>query len=135
MYRVESAPFGIKLTLSGFIQKEEYSNYAAEVLKLIRQQKPGFCVFVDMRELKPLPADCQSLLTEIQATATAAGMARAVHVHKNPVTIMQMRRLAKLSGIHDTERFVDSSSDPNWEQAALDWLLKGTDPDSLHGSR
>jgi hypothetical protein len=135
MYRVEQEPFGIRITLGGFIEKEEISRWAEDVAKLIKKLGPGFSVFVDMRELSPLPADAQEIVVSTQANARASGMLRAVHIHKNPVTILQMRRLAKESGIYDTERFIDASADPNWEQIALDWLLKGIDPDELHSMR
>jgi hypothetical protein len=42
---------------------------------------------------------------------------------------MQFKRIAKETGIYQWERYIDSNANPTWEQAGVDWLVKGTDPD------
>jgi hypothetical protein len=45
------------------------------------------------------------------------------------VVSLQFMRLAKEIGISDTNRLFDPSKVPDCERAAIDWIVKGIDPD------
>jgi len=58
-----------------------------------------------------------------------AGLKRAVQIVDDPITAMQLKRLAKHTGFIDRMRLIDASSSAAWEKAAMDWLLLGVASD------
>lgn len=129
MYKIEKKDFGFKLTFGGFIEKEEMEQWVQESKKALLGKMGEFSVFVDMRTLKPLPADAQEVMVNGQKLYRQAGMVRSVVILDNTITTMQFKRLAKESGIYEWERYIDASTTPKWELVGLGWLVKGTDPD------
>jgi len=58
------------------------------------------------------------------------GMLRSVVILSSPVIAAQFRRIAWETGIGQWERYIDSSSVPDWEEVGMDWLLKEVDPET-----
>lgn len=129
MFKVERTSYGIKMTLAGFIEKEESIEWLAEVKRVVKAIPLGFNAFVDMRELKPLPAESQPATKEVHKFCKENGGVRSVVILDSAVTTMQFKHLAKETGIYDVERYIDASSNPNWEEVALLWLNNAVDPD------
>jgi hypothetical protein len=129
VYAIETKDYGFKLTFGGFISKDEMEKWRLESATALKQQRGDFGVFVDMQTLKPLPEDTQKVMVDGQQLYKRAGMKRSAVILNNPITTMQFRRLAKDSGIYQWERYLDSSSCPNWEKAGVKWLVEGVDPD------
>ncbi|MFY0688699.1 MAG: hypothetical protein JXQ90_16110 [Cyclobacteriaceae bacterium] len=130
MYNIETKNFGVKLTFSGFIQADEMNNWVEDSKKVLPSLGTNFGVFVDLRDLKPLPVDAQAAMEEGQKMYKQAGMLRSVVVLANPITTMQFKRIAKETGIYEWERYIDASAVSNWEQLAQDWIVSGKDPDA-----
>jgi len=128
MYKIEKKPFGFKLTFGDFIKAEEMLQWVEESKKTLAAAPAEFGIFVDMRTLKPLPADSQAHMQSGQKLYKEKGMKRSVVILNSAVTTMQFKRIAKDTGIDEWERYIDASSDPNWEKAGVDWLTNGTDP-------
>jgi hypothetical protein len=42
---------------------------------------------------------------------------------------MYAKRFAKETGIYEWERYLNARGDTSWKQKALDWVVKGIDPD------
>lgn len=38
-------------------------------------------------------------------------------------------RIAKQTGIYHWEKYVEASSNPDWEKVAFNWINQGIDPD------
>jgi len=95
----------------------------------LRTAPKNFGIFVDMRTLKPLSPDSQMIMQEGQKLYQKNGMVRSVVVVSSSIIKAQFTRIAKETGIYQWERYIDSSSNPNWERTGVDWLTKGTDPD------
>ena len=94
---------------------------------------PGkFGVFVDMRNLSPLPSDAKTMMEEGQKLYKQKGMQRSVVVVANAITKMQFQRIAKQTGIYDWERYIDASNTSNWESVGVNWLKNGVDPDKAN---
>ena len=129
MYKVEKTSYGFKLLFADFIKPEEMTGWLAESKKMLMLPPKEFGVFVDMRTLKPLPPEAQSILEEGQKLFKQKGMARYVVILSNSVLTMQFKRIAKETGIYQWERYIDSNVNPKWEQAGIDWLVKSIDPD------
>jgi hypothetical protein len=129
MYKIERTNYGYRLTFSGYICADEMKKWLEESHKILSTAPIEFFVFVDMRNLKPLPRDSQDLMTSGQNFYLQKGMKRSVVIVGNPVTKIQFKRLAIKSGIYTWERYIDIETEPNWEQKGLDWILKAKDPD------
>ena len=93
-------------------------------------QRP-FQVFVDMRTLIPLDKDAQVHMEAGQKLYRESGMQRSVVVFQSPVTAAQFRRIGGETGIGRTERYIDPTTYPDWEEVGMDWILNGVEPE-LH---
>ena len=130
MYIIEKKIFGYKLTFEGFMLAEEMRAWVEESREVLKTAPASFGVFVDMRSLKPLPADAQAYMQEGQKLYRARGMARSVVIVDNAVTKIQFKRIARETGIYEWERYIDASDTPGWEQAGIDWVQDGKDTET-----
>jgi len=126
VYRIENTSYGLKLSFSGTIARPEMEAWSAEVLPACSRAGARFGVLVDMRELKPLQPDVQSLMVQTQAQIKAAGLVRSCVILSSKILTMQFERLAKESGIISFQRYVDASANSDYEAIALEWITKGT---------
>lgn len=129
MYQIEKKPYGFKLTFGGFIQAPEMNQWKMESQKVLAGRQGKFGVLVDMRELKPLPADAQAVMVEGQKGYKGKGLERSAVILDSAITTAQFRRLAKTSGIYAWERYFSAADTPSWEKAGEDWITRGVDPD------
>ncbi len=129
MHKVEKTGYGYKLTFAEFVKPEEMKEWLEESKKALTSSPKEFGVFVDMRTLKPLTPDAQAVMEEGQKLFKQKGMTRSVVILANSVITMQFKRIAKETGIYQWERYIDSTANAKWEQAGVDWLVKGIDPD------
>lgn len=128
MYKIEKTDYGIKLTFSGFVNAEELTRWAQEVGEVSKPMQKGYCVLLDLRGMAPLSPEACDVMSKVQRRAIKAGMARAALILDNPITSMQFKRLGRQLPIGQIERYIDSTSTPNCEKVATDWLRKGIDP-------
>lgn len=129
MYHITKEPWGFRLKFGGFIRTPEMEEWRTRSAEVVRGAAPGFGVFVDMRDLKPLAEDTQAVMVAGQQLYAKAGMRRSAVLVDSVITAQQFMRLAKTSGIYDYERYV-SSTDSDHEAKALAWIEKGVDPDA-----
>ena len=129
MYKIERQDYGFKLTFADFIKADEMRQWVEESKKALAGAPPAFGIFVDMRDLKPLPQDAQAAMQDGQKLYKQKGMQRSVVILNSTILTMQFKRIAKETGIYDWERYIDASSVPNWEKVALDWIKNEIDPD------
>jgi hypothetical protein len=130
MYKIEKQPYGYKLTFSGFIQVDEMKAWVNDTkTALSGQQVKDFGVFVDMRNLKPLPEDAKAAMVAGQMLFQMKGMARSVVILNTPIIAMQFQRLAKESGIYKWERYLDVQTVKDYEKVGINWIVKSIDPD------
>lgn len=129
MYKIEKKDYGYRLTFGDFIQENEMSKWLDESRVALQTAPKSFGVFVDMRTLKPLPANAQKVMEEGQKLYKAIGMSRSVVILANVITKNQFKRIAQETGIYQWERYIDEASNPNWEKVGVDWIKNGIDPD------
>ncbi|MFH0736232.1 MAG: hypothetical protein V1773_15610 [bacterium] len=129
MYKIEKKDYGFKLTFSDFIKTEEMNIWLKESQKLLMSATKDFGIFVDMRDLKPLPAESQILMGEGQKLYKKKGMLRSVVILNSSSLTMQFKRIAKETGIYQWERYIDASKITNWEKIGVDWVKNAIDPD------
>ena len=129
MYKIEHVDIGFKLTFAGIVTKEDLAHWFEESRRALTMCKKPFGVIVDMRNLDLLPPDVQAEIVKGQMLYRNGGLQRSAVVLSDPILTMQSMRLAKESGIYNYERFIDASSDTQWEKHAEDWVAFGVDPD------
>ncbi|UXX78987.1 hypothetical protein N7E81_16660 [Reichenbachiella carrageenanivorans] len=128
MYKIEQKSYGYYLTFSGFIKQEEMQEWYEESLELLEKSPENFGLFADLREMKPLPAESQRIMEEGQMNYKRKGMERSVVVLSSAISTMQFKRIAKTTGIDEWERYIDASSNGNWEAIGISWIKDGIDP-------
>ncbi len=129
MYKIEKKSYGFLIEIGGFIKKEEMERWYEDSLIALADAPEEFGVFVDMRSLKPLPAESQRVMEDGQKHYKEKGMTRSVVILDNLITTLQFKRIAKESGIYEWERYIDASSDSNWKTTGIKWLTDKIDPD------
>ena len=55
----------------------------------------------------------------------------AVVILGDDITAMQMKLVAKKTGIYEWERYIDASSHLDWEELGMNWIINGIDPDDI----
>ncbi len=129
MYKIDKTVYGFKLTFEGFIKTEEMKQWIEESKKVLANKTGKFGIFVDMRNLKPLPSDAQQLMVEGQSVYKQKGMERSVVIVDSSILAGQFKRLALSSGIYKWERYIDASTTNDFEKKGEDWIKSGIDPD------
>jgi len=129
MYEIKKEAWGYRMRFGGFIRTPEMQEWKSKAQDALRGAVPGFGVYVDMHDLKPLADDTQAVMVSGQQLFGKAGMKRSAVLVDSVTTAFQFKRLAKESGIYAFERYVNSQ-DPEHEKKALAWIEQGVDPDA-----
>ena len=129
MYKFEKQDYGLKLTVSGDLTEQEISGMTVELKSLVGSISKPFSILVDARETITLDQSVFHLLSECQKILQAAGRQSAAIVINSPVLKSQGQRITIDSGSTEAVRFIDSSKTEDWEKVAMDWILRGKEPD------
>lgn len=129
MFQIEQIDYGYRLKFGDFIQPNEMKTWMNESIEALTKAPYNFGVLIDLRRIKPLPAESQNYLQQGQKHIKEKGMKRSVVILDKPITKMQFKRIAKETGIYAWERYIDASTDKEWEQKGIEWITKGIDPD------
>jgi len=130
MYNFEKQDYGLKLTLSGDLTESEISGMTVELKSLVGLISQPFSILVDAREVMTLDQSVFHLLTECQRIVKDAGRQSAAIVIKSPVLKNQGQRITLETGSTEVVRFICSTKHKDWEKVAMDWILRGIEPDS-----
>ncbi|MCL2072528.1 MAG: hypothetical protein FWH18_01285 [Marinilabiliaceae bacterium] len=129
MYNIQKMNYGYKITFGDFMDENEMKNWFEASKVALQTAQPGFGTFIDMRTLKPLTPEAQKYMQEGQKLWKEKGMIKSVVILANSITTMQFKRIAKETGIYQWERYIDATTNQNWEKAGIDWVQNGIDPD------
>jgi hypothetical protein len=135
MHRLEETKYGYKLVLEGFLQREEVGQLLESIKVKIRPREKGdsFPLLLDMRKSNAFPADARDLIKQCLLFCKQSGMERNAVVLNSAIATLQARRIAKETGIDRWSRYIDASSRPDdWEKIAVEWLIRGVDPETTH---
>jgi hypothetical protein len=134
MYNIQKTSWGYEITFGDTIKAPEMQKWHEESVQILATAKPEFGVFVDMRTLKPLAEDAKSIMEAGQRLYKAKGMVRSVVILASKLLTLQFQRIAAESGIDQWERYVDSTSTPNWHELGVAWVRDGVEHESLRAS-
>ena len=127
-FGVEQTDYGMKLSILGFINPDEVNQMNREIQELGKKLDDGFGIVVDMRENRAFSNEVAELMKEQIGICIDVGMARAAIVLQSAIMTLQARRLIAETGIADRVRFIDASSEPDWEKVAVQWASRGVEP-------
>ncbi len=71
----------------------------------------------------------KKIVMEAMEKFKALGGVRSVVIFDSPIGAMQVRRLARETGVCAYERYLDSQTTPDFEKVGLAWVMDGKDPD------
>src|SRR5882724_3476357 len=128
MHRIEETSYGYRLTLEGFLQRDEAEELLARMKDTVRPRNGGFAVLLDMRYSRAFPAEAQELIKEALVFCKNAGLERNAVVLNSAIATLQAKRLARETGIAQMIRYIDASAEPEWEKTAVGWLIDAVDP-------
>jgi hypothetical protein len=131
MHRVEETNYGYRIVFEGFLAKDDLGGLIDQMKRTIRPRNGSgtFPVLVDMRKSHAFPSEAQEVIKQAILYCKGVGMERNCVILNSAIAAMQAKRLAKETGIDSWIRYIDASSDPEWEKAALDWLIRAVDPE------
>ena len=135
MHRIEETKYGYKLVLEGFLQRDEVGQLLADMKAKIKPREKGqtFPLLLDMRKSNAFPSDAREILKQCLLFCKESGMQRNAVILASAIATLQARRIAKETGIDRWARYIDASTRPNdWEKVAVDWLIRGVEPDITH---
>jgi len=127
MRLLEATTYGYRITLRPPFDPPMLRALHDEIAKRVPRRE-AFAVLVDLRSVSAFPIETQEILKQCIDLLKTAGMGRQAIVLDDAIAKLQAQRLSKEMGILDLCRFLDASSDAEWETAALDWLTGGVDP-------
>lgn len=130
MYKLENQDYGLKLTLSGDLTESEISGMTVEFQSLVESFDQPFSILVDARRLITLDQSVFHLMIKCQQIAQDGGRRSEAIVVSSPVLKSQGQRITLESGSSDAVRFISSVKHDDWEKVAMDWILRGIEPDS-----
>jgi hypothetical protein len=98
-FSVDSAPSqGVRVKGWGFWSVEVATAFAGAVLDAVRNQPRGAPLTLDLADLKPMRDEGQQALSRVLRAAPSLGTGSTSIVTTNPLTRLQLVRLASESG-------------------------------------
>lgn len=128
MYTLQKLSWGYNIGFAGTITHENMTNWLEESKASLKTLfRKDFGVIVNMANMKVMTPECKKILEEGQKEYLKAGMKRSAVIVESAIVAMQLKGIAKLSGIDKWERYIDGSN-VNWPKLASDWVEKGIEP-------
>ncbi len=129
MTKIEKTEFGFKLIFEDVVNIDQMNEWLNESKLTLPDTSEDFFVLVDMRNIKPISIMTRNKFDEGQRLYKERGMVRSVVILNSPIVKRQFQEIAKQSGIYEWERYIDASTESDWERIGVNWLLHASDPD------
>jgi len=128
VHKIEAAPYGFKVTVLGVIDGEEIEEIRLRLLEILSDHDRAFSLMVDMREVVTLSTEVSKLIEELHRACRRMSMERAVAVVRSPVIRGQISQISFNIAASNTDRVIDASKVPEWEERAIAWVADGVEP-------
>lgn len=96
----------------GFWDARVASAFGTSVLDACRSQPQGASLFIDMSELKPMREQGQLSFAHLLRTLPSLGVSSTSVATTNPLTKLQLLRLASESGVKDRIEWIGGVANP-----------------------
>jgi hypothetical protein len=129
MINCKKTDFGFRDTFSSPLSLDEVDKWRVQMKYDVLTLSGEFTVFVDSRNCELIPAECKSIVEDVQTFCRENGMRRSAVILSDEMITQQLKIVAKKTGIYESERYINSSSNPDWEQQGMNWIIHGLDPE------
>lgn len=131
--RTEETSYGYRSTIEDPVSLDDMRAWAADVDRVTRDRQ-SFGQLIDVRHSHRLSGDHaqQEIIQAQMKLVKERGLLRSCVVVANRQVALKIKQLAFATPVYEWERYLDGS-DPNWEQLALDWIVRGIDPENRVG--
>ena len=128
MTNVQEQNYGYHVTFAGSVSSDEMSAWVNKSSELLARSSGNFGVLVDMRDLSPLSPSAKEQLEKGQSIFKSKGMKRSAVIVNQGFIATQLKLVAQKTGIHEWEKYIDASTNQDWEHKAINWLNNGVSP-------
>lgn len=130
MYKIEKKFYGYRLTFQGFILRKEMNAWYEDSVKSLKDAPESYGLLADLRKMKTLPAESQDILEKGQRLYIGKGLVRSAVITEESIIAVQFKRISQNNepGFYEEKRFLNATSDPNWEEHALAWIVEAKEP-------
>lgn len=134
MFKITITDYGIAQMVSGTVSVEEIRSWQRLNAKAIStflksSSKKNFQAYVDLTQLDPLSDDVIGVVIESQAMASNMGLERCAII-LNGTICRSFMKATRQASMYEGTRFFNSAILPNYEELALEWLIRGKCPDT-----
>jgi hypothetical protein len=129
MAHVDVTPYGYRVTFDSKVQSENAGKLQADLRRIIRPREGGFGMLIDLRKTRSFTAEAQELIKQTILICRDAGMGRQSLILHSAIAALQVRRMVKETGIAPLIRYLDIATLPDWEPAAIAWIVDGAEPE------
>jgi hypothetical protein len=129
MHKIESAPFGFRVTSSGFFAVDDIERLKLDLLQTLSEHNRPFSLLLDSRELIPPPPDVMKEFWDLHAKVWQLSCERIVFVVSSPVAKAQVLQMHCIASSGKKDRVIDASKYPDWEEIAVAWVADAVEPE------
>lgn len=121
--------YGYRSISTNPVSVQDVLDWSDQVKALIRK-RGRFSQIVEVRkdDFFNDPPEVVAAVTELMEYIVSHGLKRSVVLVPNRRTVLRIMQMSFDSGVYEWERYIELSR-PDCEKLALDWILKGIDPD------
>ena len=129
--RTEETSYGYRSTIADPVSLDELRAWVADV-DLLTRGRQTFGQLIDVRRRERLSGDHeqQGIIQDQMTLVKERGLLRSCVVVANRQVALKIKQLAFATSVYEWERYLDGA-DPDWEQLAVDWIVRGIDPEDL----
>jgi hypothetical protein len=128
--RTEQTSYGYRSTIEDPVSLDDMRAWAADVDRATRDRR-SFGQLIDVRRADRLSGDLeqQKIIQDQMKLVKERGLLRSCVVVPNRQVALKIKQLAFATPVYEWERYLDGA-DPDWERLALDWIVRGLDPEN-----
>lgn len=129
----EHTSYGFRCTIVDPLSYEEAVAWLDEICRIAqayRDKQVRFGQLMDLRgrsgRLQPAQ---QELIAKSMRFVRECGLMRSAVIVQDSVFALKIKQSAFETGMYEWERYLSTSSTPDWERKAVAWIEDGIDPD------
>lgn len=126
---VEPTEYGFRAVFVDPVTPEEHQDYDRRMREAVAGRET-FAQLIDCRRMpRPLPdGEGRERVRAAMEFVLHHGLTRSAFIAHNARTALVIKHLAFGTSVYERERYFDGDS-PTCDEEALDWLVRGIDPD------
>ena len=129
MYRIEDRNYGLRMYLSGFMRAEEMEDWLRESENAVSLNSVKIGILIDMTGQYPILNHNLDCIRRGLDHFVKMGVGRTAVVLGDTVNTIKLELISRKDQEIPREYFIDASTEPEWEQKALEWIVNGIVPD------